>query len=257
MIRKIKRVLSNIYEGLYEILTILIYIPFKKKLVQFSIQDQDAHFFATIADKKISDCSTEDYKKFTVGTKDLVNFNFIMEMAFKEYCKSPESKINRSDFINNFKKNYYGQAIFFFIVKWFLILYYRYVQIFLIKEYSCMNKEIDNQESNYWICDIGEKKCKIKEYISTKIIRIVYVIIFDIIFSFVYGLYFLITLKKTNLPKLFVIILQIIEYSLFIILFISLFQKDKCSNKNLLFTQNNDNDDILFFIFEIIVNFNK
>ena len=256
MIRKLKTVSSNLYKGLYKILTRLIYIAFNKKLVQFSVRDKNADLFANSTDKIISECSVEDYKKFTAGTEDLVNFNFIMGMSFEEYCKLPNSQINRTQFIKIFKQDYYGQAIFIFIVKWFLILCYRYFQIFLEKEYSCVNEEIGNQESNYWICDIGEKKCKIKEYKYTKITRIIYVIIFDIIFSFVYGIYFLISLKKTKLPKLFANILQIIEYSLFIFMFISFFLKDKCSDKNLLFKQNNDND-ILFFILEIIVNFIK
>jgi hypothetical protein len=51
-------------------------------------------------------------------------------------------------------KKYY--ALFIFIIKYFLIFYYRYVQIVFIKEYYCSNKEVQNPESNYWIGDDGK-----------------------------------------------------------------------------------------------------
>ena len=87
-----------------------------------------------------------------------------------------------------------------------------------------------------------------------KYIRIFYVIIFDIIFSFFYGLYFLISLKKAKWRKLFAIGLQICENILLIILFcVSTFNHG--NDKQLFNIQ--DYYDYIYLILDLILNFIK
>jgi hypothetical protein len=255
MIRKIKRIPKKIYNDLCNILKVIIYNSFSKKLVQFSIVDNDAYNFANNNNTTISKVDTIDLEKFYTGNEDIMNFSIFCMLAFKNFIKNSESIISRENLIIFYKLNYRSYALFIFIIKYFLIFYYRYVQIVFIKEYYCSNKEVQNPESNYWIGDDG-KKYIVKEYIYTKYIRILYALIFGIIFSFLYGLYFLITLKKTNWRKSFVIGLQIVEYIILIFLFgFSFFNKFNNNDKHILIQQNYY--DYIYIILEIIVNLVK
>ena len=224
-------------------------------LIQFSIQDNEAHNFAITTNKVFSGASSVDLKNFYIANEDFINFNFFCGKIFEEYIKQPNSLINRTHLIQFYKFENRLFVIFIFILKWFLILYYRYIQIFYLKEYDCINEESQNSESNYWIREDG-KKCAIIEYIYPKYIRIIYVFIYDIIFSCFYGLYFLIYLEKTNWRKSYVVGLQIVEYILLIILFsFSFLYKNNCNDKHILIKQNYY--DYIYLILVIIVNFIK
>ena len=218
MIGKIKRIPKTIYNDFYNILKAIICNSFNKMLVQFSISDAKIHVYVNQNSKTVSESDANDLGKFYTGNEDVLNFSYFCEKAFKEYIKISTSKLNRENFKGFYNDNYRRYALFIFIIKYFIIFYYRYIQIVFIKEYYCSNKEEQNPKSNHWISEDG-KKYIVQEYINTKYIRFLYVIIFDIIFSFFYGLYFLITLNKTNWRKSFVIGLQIGEYIFLIFLF--------------------------------------
>ena len=122
------------------------------------------------------------------GTEDITIFNYVIrgrlcyygELAFDAYCANLQEVINRNNFVKFFKKNYYGKAIFIFSLKWFFISFYRYYQIFVNREYICLDTKIKNNELFYWNC--GNEKYKVEEYIYPKYVRILYVLIFDLFF---------------------------------------------------------------------------
>ena len=141
MIRKIKRIPKTIYNKLCNILKAIIYNSFSKKLVQFSIVDKNAHNFANKNNKTISKTDAIDLEKFYTGNEDIMNFSFICMLAFKQFIKKSQLIINRDNLIKFYKANYRCNALFIFIIKYFIIFYYRYVQIVFIKEYYCSNNK--------------------------------------------------------------------------------------------------------------------
>lgn len=173
MKKTIKRVSSNICKGLCDIIVGFIYSLFKKNLVQFSIMDMDAHSYIELTNKTVSNASVDEFLKFIEATEDFAIFNYICGKCFEEYCKIPESILDRKNLISYFRNNYCAQAFLVFFGKWSLILCYRYYQIL-----------------NYWNSDIGNKKCIMVLYKWTRIIQSLYVVIFDFFFSCIYGFYF-------------------------------------------------------------------
>lgn len=85
MIRKIKRIPKKIYNDLCNILKVIIYNSFSKKLVQFSIVDDDAYDFANKNNKTISKIDTIDLEKFYTGNEDIMNFSIVCMLAFKKF----------------------------------------------------------------------------------------------------------------------------------------------------------------------------
>ena len=100
MIRKIKRIPKKIYNDLCNILKVIIYNSFSKKLVQFSIVDNDAYNFANNNNTTISKVDTIDLEKFYTGNEDIMNFSIFCMLAFKNFIKNSESIISRE--LNNF-----------------------------------------------------------------------------------------------------------------------------------------------------------
>ena len=158
--------------------------------------------------------------------------------------------------ITYFKSKYYGQAFFIFTVKWLLIFCCRYFQIFVYKEYNCIDEE-GEENSYHWIC--GNNICKVEEFLYTKFIRIIYFLIFDLC-SLIYEIFFLITFIQLKWPPAIAYTIQIVEYIILIGLFGSSFlNKGKCINiQKYLFLKNKNYYDYLFnYILDIIQKFTK
>lgn len=79
-----------------------------------------------------------------------------------------------------------NKAFCIFTVKWLFIFYCRYFQIFIYKEYKCIDAK-GKENSNHWIC--GNNICKVEAFLYTKFIRIIYFLIFDLC-SLMYRIYF-------------------------------------------------------------------
>jgi hypothetical protein len=123
MIRKIKRIPKKIYNDLCNILKVIIYNSFSKKLVQFSIVDNDAYNFANNNNTTISKVDTIDLEKFYTGNEDIMNFSIFCMLAFKNFIKNSESIISRENLIIFYKLNYRSYALFIFIIKYLLIFF--------------------------------------------------------------------------------------------------------------------------------------
>ena len=100
MNRKIKRIPKKIYNDLCNILKVIIYNSFSKKLVQFSIVDNDAYNFVKNNNTTISKVDTIDLEKFYTVNEDIMNFSIFCMLAFKNFIKNSESIISRE--LNNF-----------------------------------------------------------------------------------------------------------------------------------------------------------
>lgn len=252
------RVLSiNIVFGFIDILYDLYTNLFRAILIKLSgINSLSEDIFFSSNSKIVSSMTANHFIKFKKSIKDITSFNYYTKKASQEFFEKPDSIINRNELIQYFKNKYYGKAIFIFTAKWLLIFFCRYFQIFVFKEYNCIDKE-GEENSYHWIC--GNNTCKVEEFLYTKIIRIIYFVIFDLC-SLIYEIYFLITLRKVRWPPAIAYNIQIVEFLLLIGLFGSSFlNKGKCINlQKYLFIKSKDYYDLLFnYILDIIQKFTK
>ena len=257
-IQALKAVSATILAEFIKILIDFIKKGFKKKLNQLCPYTDDINSFVLHNTTPLSQVSAHNYIKFMKGTEDITIFNYYGELAFDAYCANPQEVINRNNFVKFFKQNYYGKAIFIFSLKWFFIAFYRYYQIFVNREYICLDTKIKNNELFYW--NYGNEKYKVEEYIYPKYVRILYVLIFDLS-SFIYGVFFLKNLQKTEWNHIIVYAIQIVEYAFLIVLFcLSLLNFNKCINSQTdehLFFKNNNVYDIIFIILDLFENYIK
>ena len=112
--------------------------------------------------KTASRMSVEEFIRIKKCTKDITSFNYYAKKASQEFFGKSDSIINRPNLITYFKSKYYGQAFFIFTVKWLLIFCCRYFQIFVYKEYNCIDEE-GEENSYHWIC--GNNICKVEEFL--------------------------------------------------------------------------------------------
>jgi hypothetical protein len=249
---------TTILSGFVEILVDFTKDLFKKKDIQLCPYPEAVRTFTNQNNTKLSEVSAINFNKFVKGNEDITIFNYYGKKAFDAYRENPQSIIKRENFVQFFKDIYYGKAIFVFSVKWFFIAMYRFYQIFINIEYTCIDTKIKNNELIYWNCK--NEKCKVIEYIYPKYLRIIYVLIFDL-FSFIFGVLFLKNLQKIEWNNKIVYTIQIIEYAFLITLFsLSFLNVNKCINsqtdKYLFFKYFNIND-FIFIILDLVENYIK
>ena len=137
---------TTILSGFVGILVDFTKDLFKKKDIQLCPYPEDVRIFSTHNDKKLSEVSAINFNKFEKGNEDITIFNYYGKKAFDAYRENLESVIKRENFVQFFEDNYYGKAIFVFSEKWFIIAMYRYYQIFVDIEYTCIDTKIKNNE---------------------------------------------------------------------------------------------------------------
>ena len=163
------------------------------------------------------------------GTEDIENYSIDLKNITKIYSYDYENVANINQlipYIKSFKHGYnYYKQIFISIIKNILIilqlvfiLYYNY------PKHICIENEIDKNDEKYWICSNEIGKCKVKEIIFDEegILRIIYLLFFDLIYI-IQDLKFAITLKKKSSNLYIVIIYPIFEYLILLIIYFFLF----------------------------------
>lgn len=108
---------TTILSGFVGILVDFTKDLFKKKDIQLCPYPEAVKTFTNQNNTKLSEVSAIDFNKFEKGNEDITIFNYYGKKAFEKYRANLESVIRREKFVQFFKDNYYGKAIFVFSAK--------------------------------------------------------------------------------------------------------------------------------------------
>ena len=183
-------------------------------------------------DIPMNELPRKDLIKILLSFMDILFNNFYFLFLTIKFMANSRNKINRKNLIsfirNDDKAKYYSAVIISMLKNFFFIfMYYLTISSFYPK-HSCTNSLYNDEDDKlFWINN--EQKYKVEEYYDvTYVLRLIHFILYDWVFI-IYNSIFVITFWKIGFNKSLCFIYQIIEYILFISVYIlTYYEDDSC-----------------------------
>ena len=183
-------------------------------------------------DVPMNELPREDVRKIYNSFTDirLNNSHFSNSISkFLIYRRNIFNRKNLISFIKNEDKSEYHNAVISSMFNnGLLIFIYFFTKRFFYPKYSCTNSLYNDEgDKLFWINN--EKKYKVEEYYDvTYVLRLIHFLLYDWVFI-IYNSIFVITFWKIGFNKSLCFIYQIIEYILFISVYIlTYYEDDSC-----------------------------
>ena len=183
-------------------------------------------------DIPMNELPRKDLIKILLSFMDILFNNFYFLFLTIKFMSNSRNKINRKNLIsfikNDDKAKYYSAVIISMLKNFFFIfMYYLTISSFYPK-HSCTNSLYNDEDDKlFWINN--EQKYKVEEYYDvTYVLRLIHFLLYDWVFI-IYNSIFVITFWKIGFNKSLCFIYQIIEYILFISVYIlTYYEDDSC-----------------------------